>query len=230
MRRILTFLLIVSVLAVGAAVLWQLLGRPAPGKPLAQSVDQLVHPPEGVPPPRPPQDYLLLQDQGGIPKAEALRGGLTTSAYAYLTALTPVQISDGVVIAEGLAVRTRHYDLCYRFESRPPGEQYLEFNLGGKWAALDFGFGFSDTEPSEARGEKAMVLEVQLDGKVVYTTPELRPTDKPVFATLDVSSASRLLFTVRRIGYQNMFAPLLLDPFVQGGARRRQLGRTRPER
>lgn len=221
MRRFLTFLVIVFVLAVGAGVLWMMLGRPAPGKPLAQSVDRLVNPPPGIPPPRPPQDYLLLQDQGGIPKAEALRGGLATEQYAYLTALPPVQISDGVAAAERVAVRAKHYDMCYRFESRPPAEQYLEFNLGGKWAALDFGFGFSDAEPSEAKGEKAMVLEVQLDGKVVYTTPELRPTDKPVFTTLDVTGASRLLFTVRRVGYQNLFAPLLLDPFVHaapGGA------------
>jgi hypothetical protein len=215
MRRVLTFLIIVALLAVGAAVLWQLLGRPAPGKPLVQSVDNLVHPPAAIPPPRPPQDYLVLQDQGGIPKTEALRGGLETSAYAYLTALKPVQISDGVVVAEGAGVHTKRYDMCYQFTSRRPAEQYLEFNLSGKWAALDFGFGFSDTEPSEAKGEKAMVLEVQLDGKVVYTSPELRPTDKPVFTTLNITGASRLLFTARRIGYDNVFAPLLLDPFVK---------------
>lgn len=163
-------------------------------------------------------DYHVLEDQGGIPLAEAQRAGLVTAQYAYLRGLTPVQLSDGVGQAGGAQVRGKRYDLCYRFETRLPEEQYLEFNLEGNWNSLDFGFGFTDTEPSDPSGKLAIVLEIKLDGAVAYASALLKPTDKPVFTTLPVAGVNRVLFTCRRVGYRNMFAPVLLDPFVTAAA------------
>lgn len=215
MRRLLSWLVALLIIGVGGLVLWQLLGRPAPGKPLEQSVERYINPPALPPPARGPQDYHVLQDQGGIPKAEALRAGLAGAGYAYLQSMKPIQMSDGVGQADGISVRGKRYDLCYRFETRPPGEQYLEYNLGAKWDTLEFGFGFTDTEPSDPSGKWAIVLEIQLDGKPAYTSPELRPTDKPLFMSLPVTGVNRMLIVVRRVGMQNLFGPILLDPFLK---------------
>jgi hypothetical protein len=218
MRRFLSGAIIVLLLVGGAATLWQLLGRPKPGAPMVESVEQYVNPPALPPPARAPLDYHVLQDQGGIPKAEATRAGLAGAGYAYLCSMTPVQTSDGVAAAEGITVRGKRYDQCYRFETRPPAEQYLEYSLAAKWDTLDFGFGFTDTEPSDPSGKLAIVLEIQLDGKPVYTSPELRPTDKPLFTSLPVTGVNRLLIVVRRVGMHNLFGPVLLDPFLKTAA------------
>lgn len=215
MRKLLSWLVALLIIGVGGLVLWQLLGRPAPGMPLEQSVERYINPPATPPPARGPQDYHVLQDQGGIPKEEALRAGLAGAGYSYLRNMTPIQISEGVGQTDGITVRGKRYDLCYRFETPPPSEQYLEYNLGAKWDTLEFGFGFTDAEPSDPSGKWAIVLEIQLDGKPAYTSPELKPTDKPLFMSLPVTGMNRLLIVVRRIGMQNLFGPILLDPFLK---------------
>jgi hypothetical protein len=215
MRTMLSVLITLLLLAGGAVALWYVLGQPQPGEPMIKRVEELAHPTPPEPEARPPQDYHILQDQGGIPKAEAQRAGLSGAGYTYLRASAPIQMSEGVDLAEAVSVRAKSYDFCYRFETRPPQEQYLEFNIGGKWDTLDFGFGFSDSEPSEAKGEHAIIFEVQLDGKVAYTSPELRPVDKPIFTTIPVTGVNRVMFMVRRMGYNNTFAPILLDPFLK---------------
>jgi hypothetical protein len=218
MRRFISCAIMVLLLAGGSAALWQILGRPQPGAPMVESVEHYINPPALPPPARGPLDYHVLQDQGGIPKAEAARAGLAGAGYAYLCSLTPIQISEGVSNADGISVRGKHYDMCYRFETRPPAEQYLEYNLGAKWDTLDFGFGFTDTEPSDPSGKWAIVLEIQLDGKPAYTSAELRPTDKPLFTSLPVTGANRMLIVVRRVGMHNLFGPILLDPFLKTAA------------
>jgi hypothetical protein len=217
MRGFLIALIVTVILAaVVAYVLWDQAASLPKGS-LARKLGEEMRakPPEPVL--RKPLDYHILQDQGGIPLAEAQRAGLVTSAYAYLRGLTPVQQSDGVGPLEAATVRGKRYELGYGFESRPPEKQYLEFNIGGKWHELDFGFGFDDAQPSDPTGKLAIELTVELDGRVAYTSPPLDTNKEPVFTSLDVSGVRRVIFCVRRIGYNNLLAPVLLDPFLKAG-------------
>lgn len=215
MRTMISVLIILLLLAFGAAALWYVIGKPQPGEPMIAKVRELAHPTAPEPEARTPQDYHILEDQGGIPKAEAMKAGLSGADYFYLRAAAPIQMSEGVDLAEGVTVNGKLYDFCYRFETRPPQEQYLEFNIAGSWDTLHFGFAFSDSEPSEAKGEHAIVFQVQLDGKEAYISPELRPVDEPIFTSIPVAGVKRVLFCVKRIGYNNVFAPVLLDPFLR---------------
>jgi hypothetical protein len=162
-----------------------------------------------------PIDYNILEDQGGQPQAEAVAAGLVTDKWAYLTGLSAIQATVGVKKAHGVKVRGKTYDLCYQFNSEPPEEQYLEYNLEAKWDELHFGFGFDDSEPSEPSKEHAIELTVQVDGKPVFGPQRITPTDKPIFTMLPVKGANRVLFISKRIGTNNQFAPVLLDAFVK---------------
>jgi hypothetical protein len=184
-----------------------------PGK-LARMVSPT--PPEKLKPaPHGPLDYNILEDQGGQPLADAIAAGLVTDKWAYLSALTPVQISDGVAKAQGVGVHGKHYDLCFKFATKPPQLQYLEFNLEGKWDELHFGFGFDDKEPSDPTQQHAIELTVQADGKTVFGPQRVSPVDKPVFTQLNVKGVNRVVFISKRIGNGNTFAPVLIDPFVK---------------
>lgn len=173
--------------------------------------------PSSAPPPPPasgPRDYHLLEAQGGIPLAEAEQAGLVTDKWAYLSALAPVQQSEGVQPAAA-AVRSLNYDHSWRFASTPPQYQYLEYTLGGKWDELHFGFGFADSEPSDPSNVLAIEFSILLDGKAAFGPRRLTPVDRPAFGMLDLRGVNRLVFSSKRIGTGNYFAPLLLDPFVK---------------
>jgi len=211
---LITFLIVIVLAAAVAYWLWSNADRLPEGSVLQQAGESM-HPDEGPPPARPPQDYHVLEAQGGIPFAEATRGGLTHADYTYLLGLKPIQISDGVAPNQGAAVRGLHYDLGYRFESRPPEEQYLEFNVGGDWDVLHFGLGFDDSEPSDPEDKWSINFEIQGDGRVLFGPQRIKPTGDPIFTSLDVSGINRLTFVSRRVGWRNPFTPLLLDPFLK---------------
>jgi hypothetical protein len=209
-----TFLIVILLAAAVVYWLWQNAGSLPEGTVLEQA-GQAVHPDQPPPPARTPDDYHVLQNQGGIPLAEATRAGLAGAGYAFLRSFEPIQISDGVAALEGVAVRAKHYDLGYQFESRPPQEQYLEFNIGGQWSELHFGFGFDDGHPSDPENKWAIDLEIQGDGAILLGPQRFSPTSEPLFTSLDVGNVNRLTFVSRRIGHGNPFAPVLLDPFLK---------------
>lgn len=215
MRAFLITFLIVIVLAGGVAYWLWLNADKLPAGSVLKEAGEAMHPDETPPPARPPEDYHVLEGQGGVPLAEAKRGGLAKDDYAYLRSMQPIQMSDGVGPCEGVAVRGLHYDLGYRFATRPPQEQYLEFNIGGKWDEVHFGLGFDDSEPSDPEDKWSIEFEVQGDGKVLLEPQKIKPTTKPIFTRLDVRGINRLTFVSRRIGWRNPFAPLLLDPFLK---------------
>lgn len=171
--------------------------------------------PPPAPPASGPRDYHLLEGQGGIPRAQAEAAGLATDQWAYLQALTPLQQSEGIANAQDVTVRNQHYDFCLQYAATPAQEQYLEYQLGAKWDELHFGFGFSDLEPSDPSNSLAIELSIAVDGRTVFGPQRFTPVDKPAFAQINVTGANRAFFTSRRIGMQNRFAPILLDPFVK---------------
>jgi hypothetical protein len=173
--------------------------RPTPAKPVASG----------------PLDYHVLEAQGGVVKVQAEQAGLVTDKWAYLAALEPVQLGAGVSKAEGVMVRGKHYDQCYRFGSQGGTDQYLEFALGEKWEELHFGFGFEDKEPSDPTNTKSIEFSVLVDGTAAFGPVRLTPVDKPAFNRVSVKGANRVVFSCRRLGGTNTFAPVLLDAFVR---------------
>jgi hypothetical protein len=167
-----------------------------------------------TPPARRPQDYHLLEDQGGIPKAEAERAGLVSSEYAYLAAHPTLLMDEGIEQISEVRCNSRLYDFAYRFNSTRPEQQVLEFNLHGEWDELHFGFGFSDEEPSDPSGKMAIELSILGDGKLIYGPEQISPVTDPIFAKAKVWGVKHLTFISRRVGMNNPFAPILLDPFV----------------
>jgi len=214
------FITLLIVLVIAAAVVYWLYQNAGtmPEGTVLQQAGEAIHPEVPEPPARLPSDYHVLEVQGGIPLAEATRGGLTGADYAYLRGLEPIQISDGVTPLEGVTVRGLRYDLGYQFESRLPQEQYLEFNIGAQWTDLNFGFGFDDGHPSDPEDKWAIDLEIQGDGKILFGPQRFKPTSEPVFTSIDVSRVNRLTFISRRVGHSNPFAPVLLDPFLKKSA------------
>lgn len=166
------------------------------------------------PAPRIPLDYHILEDQGGVPQAEAEQAGLISDDYAYLSAIGPINLSQGVEPVSGITVRGRAYDFCYSFASLPMPEQYAEFNINGDWDELHFGFGFDDSHPSDPKDQWAIELEIQGDGKAIFGPQIVKPTGEVIFNMADVKGVRRLNFVSRRIGSKNTFAPVLIDPFV----------------
>ena len=213
MRRFITLLLLV-VLILGAVAAYYYYTQSAASK-LIPPISDLVQPEPPQPPARTPQDYHILEDQGGIPKAEANRAGLTSADYAYLSAMVPTHISDGIEKVTEISVRGLNYDFCYRFNSTPPEMQSLEFNLNAQWEELHFGFGFDDAHPSDPEHRWGIELVVQVDGNDVYGPIEVTPVTDPLFAKVNVIGVHRVTFVSRRIGFKNPFAPVLLDPFVR---------------
>lgn len=166
------------------------------------------------PPARTPQDYHLLQDQGGVPKTEAELAGLVSADYAYLAVHPTLVMDDGIEQISSARCNSKLYDFSYRFNSTQPEEQVLEFNLHGEWDELHFGFGFSDEEPSDPSGNLAIELRIQGDGRDIFGPEQITPVTEPIFTKADVRGVKHLTFISRRIGKNNPFAPLLLDPFV----------------
>jgi hypothetical protein len=179
--------------------------------PLREALD--TTPPE--PPARAPQSYHILEDQGGVPLAEAERGGLAGDGYAYLTGLEPIQSAKAIERCQDCLVRGKRYDLCWRFNSEPGETQVLEFNIGGKYAELHLGCGFEDTHPSDTTGKLAVELSIQADGKEILSPVRLTPVDPPWFGFVPIVGAQRIAIVMRRVGYNNTLAPVLLDPFVR---------------
>ena len=106
MRGCLITLILVLLIGVGGLLYWLWLNRGAPGQgTLPERAGQLIHPPPVEPPARTPESYHILEAQGGIPRAEAERAGLTGETYAYLLGLEPIQLSDGVSPHQQIVVR-----------------------------------------------------------------------------------------------------------------------------
>jgi len=181
---------------------------------LLRETGEILTPAEPEPLLRTPQDYHILQDQGGVPRAEAEKAGLVTDSYAYLAATAPIQISSGVEQVGELSLNDKPYDFCFKFNTTPPEEQYLEFNLLGKWDELHFGFGYDDAHPSDPDNKWSIEFRIETDGKVTFGPVLLTPVDRPVFNKVDVSGVNRVTFVIKRVGFQNPFAPVLVDPFV----------------
>lgn len=185
-----------------------------------QPMSSAKTPPASVnqPPPgagvKAPVNYHILEDQGGVPLSEAMRSNLKGSGYAYLRSLVPAQMSDGVDMNNSATVRTHRYEIGYKFETRDVEKQYLEFSLQDAWDELHFGFGFDDNSPSDPEGKLKIELTVLVDGNPAYVSSQISPNDEPVFTSVNVRGARRVIFEVRRIGYNNLFTPLLLDPFL----------------
>ena len=210
---LITFVIAVLLLGGGVYYIWKNADKLPEGS-MARKAGESLQEEEPVIPARGPQDYHMLEGEGGIPRAEAERAGVATDAYAYLRAMQPILSSEGVAEVEGLAVRGLHYDFCYAFESTQPEEQYLEFNLNRQWSELHFGFGFEDSHASDPEGKWAIELTVQADGKPVFGPARVTPVDKPLFTRVDVTDVTRVTFVSRRVGARNPFKPCLLDPFV----------------
>ena len=172
------------------------------------------------PPARGPQDYHILADQGGIPRAEAERAGLQTANWAYMAAMQPLEdLSEtGVEQVQSARVNSKLYDFAFQFTSTPAESQVLEYNIGGEWDVLTFGFGFADDEASDPTGRFAIEFSVQGDGTELFGPVSLTPNDLPVFTDIDVKGLRRVTFISKRVGKPNQFAPLLLDPFVKKAA------------
>jgi len=212
MRKFLITLLLVA--GIGLFVFMYLRANPSvipEGNPL----DTVVQDDGPAPVLRTPQDYHIMEQDGGIPLAEAQQAGLTGPDYAYLQGLGAINLSDGVNALEGATVRGKSFDLGYVYNSRFGSEQYAEFNINGEWDELHFGFGFDDAHPSDPQGNHAIEVEIQADGKVVFGPEVIKPTDPPVFGSADMKGIHRVTFVSRRIGKTNMFTPLILDPFVR---------------
>ncbi|MCB1217609.1 NPCBM/NEW2 domain-containing protein [bacterium] len=169
------------------------------------------------PPARGPLDYHILADQGGVPRSEAERAGLSSGNWAYMAALKPLEDLEqtGIEQLQSARVNGKLYDLGFRFNSTQAESQVLEYNIGGEWDTLTFGFGFSDDEASDPSGRFAIEFSVQGDGTELYGPVSLTPNDMPVFREVDVKGVRRVTFISKRVGKPNMFTPLLLDPFVK---------------
>ena len=164
---------------------------------------------------RGPQDYHILQDQGGIPRAEAERAGLITTRHAYLAAMEAIEQSEGIEQEQSIKLDSKLFDFGYRFSTTPPEMQVLEFNIQGEWDTLTFGFGFDDNEASDPTGKLAIELTVNGDGKALFGPQVISPVDEPIFTEVDVKGVRRVTFLSKRVGYNNNFSPVLLDPFVR---------------
>ena len=215
MRAFIVTFLIVLIIAGGAAWWLYTSAERLPEGSIVQQAGQALHADDPLPAAREPLDYHILEDQGGVPLEEARRAGLTTDSYAYLFGLDPIQISDGVEQLSGLRVRGRSYDLCYRFNTTTPQEQYLEYNLNGAWGELHFGVGFDDAHPSDPQDRWAIEFEIKGDADVLFGPEQVKPTGEPVFTSISLQGVNRLTIISRRVGHQNTFAPVLLDPFLK---------------
>ena len=225
MSRFITILLLLVLLAVGAVVGLYFFQRDRlPLERLPEPLREAVDPPPVESPARQPQSYHILQDQGGIPRGEAERGGLISDDFAYLVGLEPIQRSEAIEAVQNITVRGKQYDMCWRFNTEPGETQVLEFNLGGRYAELHLGYAFEDTHPSDTTGKLAVELTVQADGREVLGPERLTPSNPPWFGFVPINGAQRVAIVIKRIGYNNRFAPVLLDPFV-----RTTLDEPRPE-
>lgn len=214
MRAFLITLIIVVLAGLGMAWYLQRNAANYEGDSLLGKTSDYLTPDNPEPVLRTPVSYHLLEDQGGIPRAEAEASGLVTDQYAYLAATEPIQISDGVEPASALTVGGKPYDFCFKFNTTPPEQQYLEFNLLGQWDELHFGFGFDDKHPSDPKEQWAIEFRVETDGAVAFGPIELTPVDRPEFAKVETTGVNRVTFVTKRIGYRNPFAPVVVDPFV----------------
>lgn len=210
---VLTVLILTLLTAVLGAYLY-LASKTAPENTFIGRVGKVLHPEPPPPPARTPESYLILEDQGGVPRSEAEQAGMVTESYAYLSELKPTNCSEGIEPASAVALGGKSYDMCFKFNTTPPEMQYLEFNLNKQWDELHFGFGFDDAHPSDPDKKWAMEYSIQADGQEVLGPLMLTPVDKPLFAKVGVSGISRISFVCRRVGYSNPFAPILVDPFV----------------
>jgi hypothetical protein len=208
-----TVLILVVVTAAVGLLLYTMADRFEAGTPLSRAA-RLLRPVPPEIPARRPVDYLVLQQMGGIPQAEAERAGIATDSYAYLRTFAPLQTSQGITEVTGILLGGKSYDFCYQFNTAPPEKQYLEFNLEGKWDELHFGFGFDDTHASDPEQKWSIELTIQGDGAELMAPQLLSPVGKPYFGKVAVKGVSRVTFTSRRLGYINPFAPVLVDPFV----------------
>jgi hypothetical protein len=215
MRSCVLTVLLLTLATAGLGVYLWFASKTAPENTVAGRMGKVMRPAPPVPPARTPLDYLILGDQGGVPKEEALRAGLTGADYAYLSAFKPTQLSEGIEPKEGVMLRGKRYDFCFQYNTRPPEMQFLEYNLNGEWDDLHFGFGFDDTQPSDPEKKWSIEFSIQCDGTVAYGPQVLTPVDKPLFARVPVKGVNRVSFICRRIGYSNPFAPVLVDPFVK---------------
>lgn len=215
MRAFIVTFLIVLIIAGGVAWWLYTSAEGLPEGSIVQQAGQALHADAPEPAARKPLDYHILEDQGGIPIEEARRAGLSGDDYVYLYGLEPIQISEGVEQLSGIRVRGRSYDLCYRFSSTPPQEQYIEYNLNDAWDELHFGAGFADDHPSDPQDRLAIEIEIKGDAEVLFGPEQVKPTSEPLFTSIDLQGVNRLTIISRRVGYQNTFAPVLLDPFLK---------------
>ncbi len=215
MRVFIVTFLIVLIIAGGAAWWLYSSAERLPEGSVIQQAGQALHADTPQPAARQPLDYHILEDQGGIPLEEARRAGLIADDYAYLYGLEPIQISDGIEQLSGIQVRGRSYDLCYRFNTTPPEEQYLEYNLNSAWDELHLGIGFDDAHPSDPQDRLAIEVEIKGDGEALFGPQVFKPTSKPVFTRVDLRGVNRLTIISRRVGHRNTFAPVLVDPFLK---------------
>ena len=212
MRKFILTLLIV--VGLGLFVFFYLKANPSV-VPEGNPLEQVVKTEEPEPIARTPQDYHIMEAEGGIPLAEVRRAGLTGADYAYLQGLGAISLSDGVEPYSGITVRGLHFDLGYIFNSVPRSPQSAEFNVGGEWDELHFGIGFDDSHASDPDHKWAIDFEVQADGKVVFGPERIDPTTDPVYAGVDVKGVHRVTFVATRVNKANPFTPVLLDPFVR---------------
>jgi hypothetical protein len=178
-----------------------------------------LHPVEAKPPPRKPLDYHTLAQRGGLTPAEISAVGEESDSYAYLRAWEPILMERGVEVADTFMVRGKEYHRGFIFTTRVPKTQALEFSLAGEWDELHFGFGFADDHPSALDDDKAIRLEVLVDGEVAYPAHSeephvFTPNSKPLFTKVNVTDAQRVAFRCYREGTLNKLSPVLIDPFV----------------
>lgn len=214
MRAFLITLVVVVLAGLGLAwYLQQNAGEFEEGSLLGKTGKYLT-PDEPEPVLRTPVSYHVLQDQGGIPRAEAEQAGLVTEDYTILAGTEPIQSSAGIIQVKHITVDGKPYDFSYQFGTTRPEQQFLEFNLLRKWDELHFGFGFDDKHGSDPKKNWTIEFRVETDGEVAFGPVVLTPVDEPVFTKVETTGVSRVTFVSKRIGYLNPFEPVVIDPFV----------------
>ncbi len=135
----------------------------------------------------------------------------------------PTRVKSNTLITS----KGREYLHSIHFTKRPDGIDTpgisAEFNLGGKFNKLEFGFGYDDNHASAEEGARCS-LSVLGDGRTLWESSFISPNDFAVFQDVDVSGVFRLKLVVTRIlydreqdrtEYENKLSPAVLDPLLR---------------
>lgn len=153
---------------------------------------------------------------------------LLESRELYLAKLPPIDVSekylDSSVNLDKLAVvRGTQFPHSVLFNGckSAVNEQFVEFNVGGKFSTLEIGFGYDDQHPGIAKSARCM-LSILSEGEILWESPYVNPYESAIFEVVDVSSVFRLKLVVTRTGIKpglwsdtNDISPVVIDPLLR---------------